>query len=139
MSQIIVDEQLHVQRVLLPIQHWTTAQRITSLRPGTVIKDDVIPSLLAQEKQPTFVTMNIKDFWNPALRDRRYCIVCIDVPDERQSEIPGLLRRLFRLPMFKTKANRMGKVTKVNNAGVQYYQLGDEELHLLSFPTRNSR
>ena len=73
--------------------------------------------------------MNIKDFWNPTLRDKRYCIVCMDVPDERQNEIPGLLRWLFRLPMFKTKANRMGKVAKVNNAGVKYYQLGDEELH----------
>jgi hypothetical protein len=61
----------------------------------------------------------------------------MDVPDERQSEIPGLFRRLFRLPMFKTKANRMGKVAKVNNAGVQYYQFGDEELHSLPFPTRN--
>ena len=71
MSQIIVDEQLHVQRVLLPIQRWATARRITSLRPGTVIKDDVIPDLLAQEKQPTFVTMNIKDFWKHTLRDKR--------------------------------------------------------------------
>jgi len=133
MSQIIADEQLHVQRVLRPIQHWTTARRITSLRPSTVIKDDVIPGLLAREKRPTFVTMNVKDFWKSALRDRRYCIVCMDVPDERQSEIPELLRRLFRLPMFKTKAHRMGKVTKVNNAGVQYYQLGDEGLHSLSF------
>ncbi|MBC8233311.1 hypothetical protein H8E77_27505 [bacterium] len=136
MSQIIADEQLNVQRVLLPIQRWTTALRITSLRPGTVIKDDVIPNLLAQEKQPTFVTMNIKDFWEPTLRDKRYCIVCMDVPDERQSEIPGLLRRLFRLPMFKTKANRMGKVVKVNNAGVQYYQLGDEELHSFTVSQR---
>lgn len=137
MSQIIADEQLNVQRVLLPIQRWTTVRRVTSLRPGTVIKDDAIPNLLAQERQPTFVTMNIKDFWKPTLRDKRYCIVCMDVPDERQSEIPGLLRRLFRLPTFKTKANRMGKVAKVNNVGVQYYQFGDEELHSLSFPTRN--
>ena len=56
---IVVDEQLRVDKVVEPLQRWTTACWLPDLRPGTVIKDDAIPGLLRQQKQVTFVTINV--------------------------------------------------------------------------------
>jgi hypothetical protein len=139
MSQVILDDQLDPTRVLEPVQRWTTAQMLRTLRPGTLIKDDAVPMLLAQIKQPTFVTINVHDFWGRVPADGRYCIVCVDVPDERQDEVPDFLRRLFRLPDFKTKAARMGKVAHITSVGMRYYQVGDDTLHHLSWPPRRCR
>ena len=68
---IIVDEQIHGERIRSAIAAWYSGQveSITSLRPNTVIKDDAIPTLLKQVRQPTFITINADDFWRrtPAL------------------------------------------------------------------------
>ncbi|MGH7452569.1 MAG: hypothetical protein ACRENG_14575, partial [bacterium] len=96
----------------------------------------VIPSLLRHQKYPTFVTINVGDFWTPKLCDRRYCILCFAVPDPKQPEMPRLLRRLLRMPGFKTRAARMGKIVHVTLDHVRYYQLGDEKMHVLAWPKK---
>jgi len=64
---IVLDEQLLGRDVEGQIAQWYRAVCfITDLRPNTVIKDDVIPKLLQQERQPTFVTINEQDFWRKA-------------------------------------------------------------------------
>lgn len=108
MSQLILDDQLNPTRVLEPVQRWTTARMLRTLRPGTLIKDDAVPLLLMQVKQPTFVTINVHDFWGRVPADRHYCIVCVDVPDERQDEVPGFLRRLFRLARIQNESRADG-------------------------------
>ena len=72
MSQIILDEQLNRDRVLEPLFKWITVQKLEDLRPGEVIKDDRIPLLLHELKQPTFVTIDV-GFWNKNLLDPNYC------------------------------------------------------------------
>jgi hypothetical protein len=42
--------------------------------------------------------------------DNFYCIVCLALPIEQVEEIPARLCQLLRLPEFKTKKARMGKV-----------------------------
>jgi hypothetical protein len=133
MSQIILDDQLFDLEVLVPIARWITVQRLRDLRPGEVIKDDRVPGLLRQLRQPTFVTIDM-GFWNRGLRDARYCILCFPLRNEKQYELPGLLRRLLRLPEFRTKAARMGKVAQVSPTHVEYWQLGDERLQRLIWP-----
>ena len=112
MSQIILDDQLFDLEVLVPIARWITVQRLRDLRPGEVIKDDRVPVLLRQLRQPTFVTIDM-GFWNRGLRDARYCILCFPLRNDKQYELSGLLRRLLRLPEFRTKRARMGKVAQV--------------------------
>lgn len=136
MSQIIIDEQIHVQQVFESLSAWTTVQRVPKLRPGSVIKDEVIPHLLRHHKRTTFITINVKDFWKSKLCDRRYCIICFAIPDPKQHEIPKLLRRLFHLPEFKTRAARMGKVVHVTLDHIRYYQAGDEKMHFLRWPPK---
>jgi hypothetical protein len=79
------------------------------------------------------VTTNEKDFWRRVPANRRYCIICLPLPNERQGEIPALLRRLFRLPDFKTKLARMGKVARVSEAEIQFYQAGDETVRSMEW------
>ncbi len=133
MSQIILDDQLFDLEVLVPIARWITVQRLRDLRPGEVIKDDRVPVLLRQLRQPTFVTIDM-GFWNRGLRDARYCILCFPLRNDKQYELSGLLRRLLRLPEFRTKRARMGKVAQVRPTHIEYWQLGDEQLHRLIWP-----
>lgn len=133
MSQIILDDQLFGLEVLVPIARWITVQRLRDLRPGEVIKDDRVPVLLRQLRQPSFVTIDM-GFWDRGLRDARYCVLCFPLRNEEQYKLPELLRRLLRLPEFRTKTARMGKVARVRPTHVEYWQLGDEQLHRLIWP-----
>jgi hypothetical protein len=91
---------------------------ITEWRPGTVIKDDVIPVLLHQQRQATFLTINETDLWHKVAIDDRFCVVCFTLPDSRVHEIPNLLRAVFRLPAFRVKTRRMGKVLRVTPTAI---------------------
>jgi len=59
MSQIILDDQLFDLEVLVPIVRWTTVQYLRDLRPNEVIKDERVPVVLRQTRQPTFVTIDM--------------------------------------------------------------------------------
>jgi hypothetical protein len=120
------------------LTQWITAQRLRDLRPDQVIKDERVPVILRELRQPTFVTIDM-DFWNARLRDAHYCILCFALRNDEQREIPGLLRHLLRLSEFATKAARMGKVARVSPMQVDYWQLGDEQSHRLSWPPATQR
>lgn len=57
---IVLDEELQGLGLERAISSWYrgTVLLIKALRPGTVIKDEAIPALLRQVRQPTFVTIN---------------------------------------------------------------------------------
>lgn len=120
---IVLDEQLLGRGIEHDIARWYRGkvQFITDLRPHTVIKDDVIPALLCQQSQPTFVTINDRDFWQRVPGDSRYCMVCFAWPDPRTRDIPQSLRALFRRPECRTKGRRMGKVIRITNDAISYY------------------
>ncbi len=130
MSQIILDDQLFDLEVLLPIARWTTVQRLRDLRPDEVIKDERVPVLLRELRQPTFVTIDM-GFWRKGLRDVKYCIICFPLRNDEQFKIPQLLRELFHLPEFHSKSARMGKIARISLAHVEYWQFGDESLRQL--------
>jgi hypothetical protein len=106
---------------------------ITQLRPGTVIEDDSIPLLLRAARQPTFVTINVKDFWRRLAADPRFCVACFPIGDARAHEIPELLRRLFATSPFKTRSLRLGKVARVNQHKVQYYTASSPRLQTIDW------
>ena len=120
---IVLDEQLlgrHLEREIAKWYHGGVCF-ITELRPHTVIKDDAIPGLLQQQNQPTFVTINVQDFWRKVEITRRFCVVCFDLPDWRAAEIPAALRRLFQHPGFRIKKERMGKVVRISDRAISFY------------------
>ena len=132
MSQIIVDDQLFDQEVLLPLARWITVQRLRDLRPGEVIKDERVPELLRALRQPTFVTIDM-GFWDKKLCDSKYCVLCFPLRNDQQEELPILLRRLWRIAEFRSKALRMSKVVRVSAMNVEFWQLGDERLHQIGW------
>ncbi len=95
---IVLDEQLLGLNLDHDIAAWYAGAElfITDLRPGTVIKDDGIPALLRRQQQPTFVTIDERDFWRKVAIDRHFCVACLALPDSRAREIAELLRALFR-------------------------------------------
>jgi len=141
---IILDEELQGLGLEGAMARWYRGAVIIikQLRPGTVIKDEAIPALLRAVKQPTFVTINHTDFWRRIPAETAYCLVCVKLTADQAAEIPDLLRRLFRLPEFKTKGARMGKVALVSRRVIQYYflTLWFVSLHLggASQPSRDS-
>ena len=131
---IVLDEQLLGRGLERDIAQWYrgTVQFIIDLRPHNIIKDEAIPALLRQRSQPTFVTINDRDFWRKVAPDQRYCIVCFALSDARAREIPSALRALLRRPEFRTKAQRMGQVIRVTNDDISYYTLSDRQIRTIS-------
>jgi hypothetical protein len=131
---IVLDEQLLGRGLERDIAQWYrgAVQCIIDFRPHSIIKDEAIPALLSQRSQPTFVTINERDFWRKVAPDQRYCIVCFALSDARAREIPPALRRLLRRPEFRTKAQRMGQVIRVTNDDISYYTLSDKQVRIIS-------
>ncbi len=131
MSQIILDDQLFDVEVLIPVARWITVQRLRDLRPGEVIKDERVPELLHELRQPTFVTIDL-GFWDRGLRDKRYCILCFALRNDEQHKLPDMLREVLRLPEFHTKGERMGKLARVSTIEIQYWEWGSEQLQRIA-------
>ncbi len=133
MSLLIFDEQINRETAINPLESWATVRRLKDVRPREMIDDDRVPDLLRRLNHPTFVTID-GGFWDRQYRDKQYCIIYVAVSDDQQFKIPDLLRRLFRLSDFKTKAARMGKVARVSSARIEYMQVKDETVHSVNWP-----
>jgi len=131
---IVLDEQLLGRNIERDIEKWYAGRviYINDLRPNTIIKDDAIPGLLRDQNRPVFVTINEKDFWRKVEIDEQFCVICLVIPDSRVSEIPELLRSVFRLPEFKTKSKRIGKVVRIVGDRISYYTFRDKEIIRIS-------
>jgi hypothetical protein len=118
---IVLDEQLLGRNIERDIARWYRGlvQFVVDLRPYSVIKDDGVPQLLRLQPQPTFVTINERDFWHKIRPDPRYCVVCFPLPDSRVRELPAGLRSLFHLREFRSKAQRMGKILRVTGEEIR--------------------
>jgi len=127
---IVLDEQLLGRNLETEIARWYrgAVQFIIDLRPNTIIKDDAIPEILRRQNQPTFVTINERDFWRKVEIDSRFCVVCFTLSDARAREIPARLRALLNRPEFRTKASRMGKVVRMTEDEISYYTLDDQKI-----------
>jgi len=130
---IVLDEQLMVFNVYglrQKIIKWYGGKvcYINDLRPKTVIKDDNISEILIHQSQPTFTTINKRDFWGKIEAHKNYCVVCFAIKDTRFREIPDTLKRLFRMEEFKTKALRMGKVIHISDQEIRFYKTNDKSI-----------
>ncbi len=121
---IVLDEHLYDPLIIADISSWFSGQvaPLIKLRPGSLIKDDVIPTLLRKGSEPTFVTINVTDFWKRTIPHNGFCIITVALTQTQVNEVPNLLRRLMHLPEFKTKALRMGKVIHVTQKHIEYYE-----------------
>ena len=131
---IVLDESLDNDLLVTAIARWYHGRvlSICTLRPDTLVKDDAVPVLLRQVSAPTFVTINVADFWRIAPSDIRYCIIAIDLAQNQAIKLPAILRQVFRRSGLHTKALRMGKVIRVQPTVIEYYE-SDRQIHTLAW------
>ena len=62
---LVLDEQLKDHHLMTAIAAWYpgAVTHIQTLRPATVVKDDNVTVLLLTAHQPTFITINVDDYW----------------------------------------------------------------------------
>ena len=131
MSQLGLDDQLDVQIILTALEAWISAVRLQTLRPGEHILNDRVPEILLTVKTPTFITID-QGFWSRRLCQPGYGILYFELTTAEQGQLPGLLRRLFRQPEFRTRSARMGKVARVRGEAVTYWEAGEKKRLSLS-------
>jgi len=86
--------------------------------------DEQIIGLLRRLKTPTFITQDCKDFYMSRRCDKKYCIICLDVPDDL---VAVTARKIYRHPQFNTAAKRMGKVIRVTSTYINYFEVGENK------------
>lgn len=116
---IVLDDQISYDIIAAGIAAWYpgAVKSIRATRPHGQILDPEIPKLLCELRQPTFVTINYHDFFQPRLLHAAYCLVCLRLEQREAARVPELLRAILRLPAYRTKARRMGKVISWTESG----------------------
>lgn len=138
MSLFVLDDHLARVAVRERVLRWATARYVRDLRPGEVVKDDRILDILRTLRTPTFVIVD-RWFWNRDHRNPGYCLVFLALRGREHTRAPELLRRLLRLPEFRTRAARMGTVVHLGEEHVRWWQLGDEAEHALQWRSPSRR
>jgi hypothetical protein len=120
---IVLDEQLLGYGLQKAIAQWYPGPvvDITSLRPGSVIRDEAIPALLRSARRPTFVTINVQDFWRRLDADPKFMVACFALADSQAELIPPLLRQLFAQERFRTRRQRLGVIARISVREIRFY------------------
>ncbi len=119
---IVLDDQISYDEIIAEIASWYpgTVVSIRDSRPHGLILDPEIPTLLREFRQPTFVTINYHDFFNRQFLHADYSIVCLRLGQIEAKRVPDLLRDVLRLPEYRAKARRMGKIISWTKTGVTH-------------------
>jgi len=118
----VLDENIpHKQKSLLRRERGSFHQIGEEIGRKTTQDEDIVP-LLHRLDRPTLFTQD-QDFYDRRLCHERYCLVYLDVDENRVAEY---IRRILRHRMFKTKANRMGCVIRAHSTGVAFWRLHDQ-------------
>lgn len=91
-------------------------------RLGMKDRNEIIP-LLHGLRRSTFFTRD-RDFYDPDLAHRNYCLVYLDI---EAGETAQFVRAFLRLRGFRTQAERLGKVVRVHQTGITYWQVGSSK------------
>ena len=128
---LVIDENISEIEVWR-LREWGVAVRQIGTEVARLsISDENILPVLHRLKRPTFFTRD-RDFWKPGLRHAGYCLVFLDVM-EHEGEVAAAIRRFLRHPVFRTHAQRLGKVVRLHHDGVQYWAVGSAGLHTASW------
>lgn len=91
------------------------------------MEDEAIMPWLHQLRRPTLFTRD-RDFYKPALRHARYCLVYLAL---EQHEVAEYVRHFLRHSAFNTQAKRMGCVIRVSDVDLTVWRLhANKEVHL---------
>jgi hypothetical protein len=77
---------------------------------------------LHSAKQPTFFTRDL-GFFRAPLRHANYCLVILTVP---VLETAQYISNLLRHTHFNTRAKRKGKIMKISQKSITFWQIGKQ-------------
>lgn len=122
---IVLDDQISNRFIAGKIAAWYPGAivSIRESRPHGQILDPEVPTLLLKLRQPTFVTINYRDFFKRQFLHADYCLICFKLEQQQQDQLPKSLRSVLSLPEYRTKAGRMGKVISWTETGITHFSL----------------
>lgn len=91
-------------------------------RLGMKDREGIIP-LLHTLLRPTLFTRD-HGFYRPPLRHAGYCLVYLEVGADETAEY---IRRFLRQRAFRSRAQRMGKVIRLRQTGISYWQVHEQK------------
>ena len=117
---LVLDENLPAgQRRLL--RSWRIGFRVIGVDVASRGADDAdLLPVLHHLARPTFFSLD-HDFYRPDWAHARYSLVWLDV---RGREAAEFIRRFLRHPAFRTQAQRMGTVVRVQVDGLSCWRIG---------------
>jgi hypothetical protein len=120
---IILDHNLPEDQIE-QLRRWRIHFRQIGFEVGRPEWDDQqqILRYLHTTRQVTFFTRDL-GFYRRRLCHSNYCLVVLTVP---VLETAGYIRRFLRHPMFRTVANRQGRVSKVSTDRITFWQAGEQ-------------
>lgn len=104
----LISRKIHVRQIGLEVGH-----------SGMKDFDEIIP-LLHSLRNPTFLTRD-RDFYAAHLCHPGYCLAYFDA---LLAQTPEMMLRFLRHRLFRTQAQRMGKVVCAHESGLTYWQIG---------------
>ncbi len=87
-------------------------------RQGMKDINEVIP-LLHSFRRTTFFTRD-RDFYDPTLLHTGYCLVYMNTAVD---EVADYVRRFLRHAEFRTQSQRMSKIVRLHQSGINYWQI----------------
>ena len=93
-------------------------------------QDEKLIPLLHRLARPTFFSLD-RDFCRPVWANPNYCLVWLDVTDDRAAEF---IRRFLHHPLFDTQAKRMGRVVRVHIEAMLEWEFGKRVPNSLAWP-----
>jgi hypothetical protein len=117
----ILDENLtRNQRELL--EAWRIPVKQIGFNIGhSGMQDGEIMPLLIGRRRSTFFTRD-DDFYDARLCHRSVCLVYLAV---NMNEAAAFVRRFLRHPDFRIYSKRLGKVIRVSNRGISFWEIND--------------
>ena len=97
-------------------------------RSGMKDLNEVIPLLHGLRRSTPFTRDH--SFYRLELRHPRYCLVHLDV---RRKTVADFITRFLRHPAFRTQAQRLGKVVRVQASNIGYWQMNDKREHIIEW------
>jgi hypothetical protein len=122
----VLDENITRDQADL-LQSWRIRFRSISRDLGAQgLADDNIIPLLLRLKKPTLLTRD-GDFFDRSLAHRSYALVWFDID---RNETAFFIRRFLRDRRFRRTSQRLGKVFRVHDHGIEYLSKNDPAVRL---------
>ena len=126
---LLLDENITIDQFQL-LEQWKIKVRQIGVDFETKgIKDEQIITTLHQHKGILLLTRD-NDFFLKSNCHNNYSIAYFEV---KLSETAFFIRKFLSFPLFQYNKQRLGKVFKINQSCIQYWEMNKEEITMIGW------